>query len=167
MPDQAEKCPLCGGEPTNLLTIGADGSDMPVPARYQHCKSCGEPVRNWPRVAELVADNTRLTEWEARAVASMDAACKAVGVECCDRIPARVAELVAIRDAAVTPAEQAVLDAAREYARAWYKHTAYHAEELQTRDALMRAATALYRAEEQPKQEASQCSHTSGSDVGP
>ena len=86
--NQPERCPLCGWQPHPQFS-------------YRACIPCGLPLMSWSRIAELVADNTRLQEWEQRAVASMDAACKAVGVECCDQIPERVAELVAIRDAVV------------------------------------------------------------------
>lgn len=45
------------------------------------------------RVEELEEELGRGAEWEARMVTSADRACKALGVECLDEIPAAVARL--------------------------------------------------------------------------
>ena len=140
MPDQAERCPLCGGEPAKSSRNGAYLVNIPAEARYCANPKCGEATRNWPRIAELVADNARLQEWEQRAVASMDAACKAVGVECCDQIPARVGELTVIRDAAVK------WEVARAYQRYYERsndHDRVKDEEI-AQHALRRAAVQCY-----------------------
>lgn len=42
---------------------------------------------------EVDEELKRLKEWECRAVESMDAACKSLGVECCNEIPDKVLEL--------------------------------------------------------------------------
>lgn len=39
------------------------------------------------KMCEADEELKKLKEWELRAVQSMDAACEAIGVECCDEIP--------------------------------------------------------------------------------
>lgn len=51
MPDQPDRCPMCGGAKSRRYSVC-------------RCEACRLPRYNWPRVAELVAIRDAAVAWD-------------------------------------------------------------------------------------------------------